>query len=192
MDAYEIPTEVLLQGAILYGCLPLWVIMGFCDYLCHRKARIEQTTGLRESLYHVVMGGQIGVPVFLGLLFEINVLLLLLALIMMVFHVWVAHNDVTYAIDMRRITIWETHTHSFLEVLPFVVLLLLVCKRWSAFVDLITFNWAGQLTLVPKATPIGSEYILGYAGFMLVVGVAPYLEEVWRCWKAGPIQVRAQ
>ena len=184
MDLYNIPIDVLLQGVILYGCLPLWVVMGFADYVCHRKSAIERTTGIRESVLHVVMGAQMGLPVFLGLVFEINVLLLLLAFALLVFHVWVAHRDVSFALHTREITIWETHAHSFLEVLPFVVLLLIVCKRWSAFVDLITLNWAGHLTLVPKVVPVDFEYIVGYFVFMMVAGVAPYLEEMWRCWNA--------
>lgn len=184
MGLYDVTTDMLLQNLILYGCLPLWVVMGFADYLCHRRSGIERTTGLRESIDHVVMGAQIGVPVFLGLYFEINVHLLLMALALLVFHVWVAHHDLTYALHKREITIWETHAHSFLEVLPFVVVALIACKRWPAFVDLITLNWAGHLTLVPKEAPIDFQYIVGYFAFMMVVGVAPYLEEIYRCWNA--------
>jgi hypothetical protein len=181
---YEIPTDVLLQSVILYGCLPLWVLFGFADYICHRASAIEKTSGIRESLFHVVMGAQIGLPVFLGLYFEINVLLLLMAFALLVFHVWVAHTDVAYALQTRKITLWEMHIHSFLEALPFVVVLLIICKRWSAFVDLITLNWAGHLTLVSKATPVDFYYIVSYFVFMLILGIAPYVEELWRCWNA--------
>lgn len=193
MNLYAIPTDVLLQNVILYVCLPLWVIVGFADYLCHRKSGIEHTTGIRESLFHVIMGAQMGLPVFLGLFFEINVLLLLLAFALLVFHVWVAHSDVAYAIDTRHITVWETHTHSFLEVLPFVVLLLIVCKKWSAFVDLVTLNWSGNMALLPRADPIDAHYILGYFLLMMAAGVAPYVEEMWRCWNMrGSLKASAQ
>lgn len=182
MDLYAIPMDVLLLNLILYGCLPLWVILGFADYLCHRRSEIQSTSGTRESLFHCVMGAQIGGPVFLGLYFEINVLLLLLAFVLLALHVWVAHSDVAYALRSRKVTLWEMHIHSFLEMLPFVVVLLIILKRWPAFVDLITLNWAGNLALVPKATPLDFHYIVGYFLFMLVVGIAPYLEELWRCW----------
>lgn len=184
MQISQLPTDQLIQNALLYACLPLWVIMGLADYLCHRKAAIERTTGIKESLMHVAMGAQIGVAVFLGLTFEINVLLLLMVGVVLVLHVWVAHHDVTYALRRREITVWETHAHSFLEVLPFVVVLLLAFKRWPAFVDLVTLNWAGNLTLVQKTTPLDAQYIVGYFAFMMVAGVAPYIEEVWRCWNA--------
>lgn len=182
MDLYAIPMDVLLLNLILYGCLPLWVILGFADYVCHRRSDIERTSGTRESLFHCVMGAQIGLPVFLGLYFEINVLLLLLAFVLLAIHLWVAHSDVAYALRARKVTLWEMHIHSFLETLPFVVVLLIILKRWPAFVDLITLNWAGNMTLVPKATPVDFHYIVGYFLFMLVVGIAPYLNELWRCW----------
>jgi hypothetical protein len=184
MAFYEIPTDLLVLNILLYGCLPLWVIMGFADYLCHRAARIERTTGVRESVFHFIMGAQMAFPVFLGLLFEVNVLILLLSFTLLILHVWAAHQDVVLAQDRRRITIWEVHAHSFLEVLPFVVLLLIITKRWPAFVDLITFNWAGNLSLVPKQLPIDTGYIVGYFLFMVTVGVAPYIEEMYRCWRA--------
>ncbi len=34
--------------------------------------KIEETAGIKETLFHAVMGVQIGIPIFLGLLFEIN------------------------------------------------------------------------------------------------------------------------
>jgi hypothetical protein len=168
---------------IMYGCLPAWLIFGLADYFCHRASRIERTTGVRESIFHIIMGGQIAIPVFLGLYFEINVLLLLLTFAVLILHEWVAHLDVAYALNTRHITIWETHVHSFLEVLPFVVVGLIVMRKWSAFIDLITLNWAGHMTLVPKTLPLDWHYITGYFALMMLADVAPYMEELWRCWR---------
>ncbi len=140
MDIRAVPIPVLVFNLVLYGCLPLWLIMGLMDYICHRRSKIEETSGLKESLYHAVMGVQIGVPIFLGLYFKINVLILLLMLAALVFHVWVAHCDVHYARSSREISMLELHVHSFLETLPFFTVALLVCINWEAFVDLITLN----------------------------------------------------
>ena len=41
-------THELLTGILLYGVLPLWVAAGFADYLCHRRTRIEATSGIVE------------------------------------------------------------------------------------------------------------------------------------------------
>jgi hypothetical protein len=181
MDLHHIPIDQLLFHVILYGCLPLWLIMGCIDWYCHKASMIEKTTGVKESIYHIVMGAQIGVPVFLGLFFEINVLLLLIFLFMLILHEWCAHHDVKYALDTRKITMLETHVHSFMEVIPFVVVLLLVCMRWSAFVDLITLNWGGQLSFVLLNTPVDRTYIAGYVTFMLLADVVPYIGEFVRC-----------
>ena len=43
MEAVEITRNVLM-----YFILPLWLAAGFADYLCHRAADIEQTSGYKE------------------------------------------------------------------------------------------------------------------------------------------------
>src|ERR1700710_476442 len=134
MDIRAIPIPVLVFNLILYGCLPLWLIMGLLDYICHRRSKIEHSSGLKESLYHAVMGVQIGIPIFLGLFFHINVLILLIMFAALVFHVWVAHCDVAYARGKREISMLELHVHSFLETLPFFAVALLICINWNAFI----------------------------------------------------------
>ena len=71
----------LLINVLLYVFLPLWGIAGFADWCCHRASRIEVTSGLKESLLHSLMGLQLGVPILLCLLFQVNVLVLLICLI---------------------------------------------------------------------------------------------------------------
>src|SRR5690349_23947212 len=43
MDAAE-----LTQNVLMYFVLPLWLVAGFADYLCHRAAHIETTSGAKE------------------------------------------------------------------------------------------------------------------------------------------------
>jgi hypothetical protein len=87
----------LLINLILYGLLPLWGIAGFIDWCCHRATKVESTSGLKESLIHSLMGIQLGIPILLCLLFEINVLILLICVAMWLLHEVVAHWDVHYA-----------------------------------------------------------------------------------------------
>lgn len=176
----ELTADILVFNFILYGCLPLWLIMGFADWYCHKKSEIEKTTGVRESLLHSIMGVQVGVPIFLGLYFQINVLLLLIMFAVLVFHEIVAHVDVKYALNTREISIFETHVHSFLEVLPFVIVALIICINWSSFVDLITFNWAGNMGLVWKPQP--AKYVTGYFVTLIILDVIPFIEELIRCY----------
>jgi hypothetical protein len=41
-----------MQVYQLYVLLPLWTIPGFGDYLCHRRSKIESTSGTQESITH--------------------------------------------------------------------------------------------------------------------------------------------
>lgn len=45
----------------------------------HRRTRIEETNGLRESAIHSLMMAEVAVPITLTLLCEVNPLLLALA-----------------------------------------------------------------------------------------------------------------
>jgi hypothetical protein len=182
MDLRAIPINVLVFDLVLYGCLPLWLIMGLLDYICHRRTKIEENSGLKESLYHAVMGVQIGVPIFLGLYFQINVLILLVMIAALVFHIWIAHCDVQYARDTRPISMLEMHVHSFLETLPIFTVALLICINWSAFVDLITFHWVGHLSFIfSRPQGVTTNYIASYVVLMLFADVLPYAEEFFRC-----------
>jgi hypothetical protein len=50
------------QAVLMYFVLPLWLAAGFADYLCHRAAAIEATSGWKESLLHLIQLGEMGVP----------------------------------------------------------------------------------------------------------------------------------
>ena len=93
----------LLINLILYGLLPLWSIAGFMDWCCHRATKVESTSGLKESLIHSVMGVELGIPILLCLLFEVNVLILIICVVMWLLHEVSAHWDVHYATPLRKI-----------------------------------------------------------------------------------------
>lgn len=172
----------LLVNLILYGLLPLWGITGFIDWCCHRATHVERTSGLKESLIHSLMGIQLGIPILLCLLFEINVLVLLICVLMWVMHEIAAHWDVHYASPRRKISIWEVHVHNYMATLPLYLLMLIVVLNWDVALRLLTFQWEGQLTLNRLSRPHGgSAYLTGYLVFMTVFCVFPYLEENIRC-----------
>ncbi len=180
----EQTVEGLSLGLILYVLLPMWVVAGSLDYWCHRVTRIEENTGLSESVLHALMGALVGIPLWLGIFFEINVLVLLVCFIFFVVHEVVAHFDVVLAQPVRRISVWEQHVHSYLSTLPFYVLTLIICRNWSMFLRTITFQWADGLTLTPRLEPVGTMgYVWWYATLMLVIAIVPYTEELIRCWR---------
>ena len=73
MSTDQMHVDSFTLSLMLYVLLPLWVVCGSLDYCCHRATRIEHNTGIRESILHSLMG----VPMWLCLFFEMNVLVLL-------------------------------------------------------------------------------------------------------------------
>ncbi|MBM4291112.1 MAG: diguanylate cyclase [Deltaproteobacteria bacterium] len=176
----------LILSLILYGLLPLWVLAGFVDYVCHWRTKIHENSGGWESLMHLCMGGQVALPMWLALTCKINVLILLLCFIVLITHEVVAHYDVLYARTARHISVWEVHAHSFLETIPFFITALVVCRNWEAFMQLITLDWAGHMGLELRDEPIGSEvgdrtFVARYFVLVILSGLLPYLEELTRC-----------
>ena len=175
-------TSNLLINFLLFVLLPIWGIAGFSDWLCHRATHIESTSGLKESLLHSLMGIQIGIPILLCLLFEINVLILLLCFFVWGLHEIIAHLDVHYAAPRRKISIWEMHAHNYLSTLPMYMLASILIINWPIFLKLLRFEWQGQIQLVRLEQPHGGEgYLPIYLSFMALICVFPYIEENLRC-----------
>jgi hypothetical protein len=175
----------LLINLILYGLLPLWGIAGFIDWCCHRATRVETTSGLKESLVHSLMGIQLGIPILMCLLFEINVLVMLICVAMWLAHEVAAHWDVHYATPRRKISIWEVHVHNYMATVPLYLLMLIAIINWDVTLKMISLDWEGQFTLERVAVPHGgSSYLHMYLTFMAVLCVFPYIEENLRCLRA--------
>jgi hypothetical protein len=177
-------TSTLLINVMMYGFLPLWGVAGFVDWCCHRATKIESTSGIKESLMHSLMGVQMGIPIVLCLIYYVNVLILLICIITWVSHEVVAHWDVRYAAPKREISIWEMHAHTYLGSLPLYMLTSILVINWDIFQQLVTLNWAGNMSLVLVEEPHGtSSYLPVYFMFMAAVCVFPYIEENLRCLK---------
>lgn len=175
-------TSDLLINTLLFLFLPLWGIAGFVDWCCHRATKIEHTSGLKESLMHSLMGIQMAIPIALCLLFQVNVLILLICIITWITHELVAHWDVHYAAPRREISIWEMHAHTYLGSLPLYMLAIIIIINWEQFMNLITFEWSGHMSLQWIQDPHGGHLFLPtYLSFMAIVCVFPYMEENQRC-----------
>lgn len=178
-------TSDLLINAMMYVFLPLWGIAGFVDWCCHRATKIETTSGLKESLMHSLMGIQMAIPIILCLLYYVNVLILAICIITWIFHEVVAHWDVKYAAPKREISIWEMHAHTYLGSLPLYMLMSIIVINWPVFQQLISLDWAGNMSFTLVEEPHGtSSYLPAYFTFMAVLCVFPYVEENLRCLKA--------
>jgi hypothetical protein len=176
-------THDLVLLLILYVILPLWGVTGFIDWVCHRATDIENTSGVKEALIHVLMGVQVAIPIVVGILFEMNVLVFLICLAALVAHEVVAHFDVKTTMHVREISIWEVHAHNYLSTIPFYLIALIGVRNPDTVIKTVTFDWAGEMALLLRSEPVGGgAYLPWYVGFMGVICLLPYTEEVFRCW----------
>jgi hypothetical protein len=171
---------------LVYVVLPLWVVCGFLDYLCHRASDIEHAAGPRESLIHWLMLGEVMVPLGLAVFFRINALVLGLMLVCLIAHEVTGYYDLKLAMATRKVTVFEHQVHSALEILPLTAILLVMALHWPQALALFGAGpQAADFSLGPKQTPRWGEIIPPGAAF-LALAVLPYLEELWRSLRASP------
>jgi hypothetical protein len=178
-------TAETTRNFVLYFAMPLWMTMGFADYLCHRATQIERTSGLKESLLHALMLIEMGIPVVLCLYFEVTALILVFMIVMFFIHEATALADIAYAQDKRAIWLIETHIHSYLGVLPFMMGSFVICLNWHQFQALVgASSTPADFGLRWRDPHFPIIYHLVMNGLLLVLLVIPYAEEAWRCYRA--------
>ncbi|GAC1614353.1 MAG: hypothetical protein NVS9B12_15210 [Vulcanimicrobiaceae bacterium] len=190
-------TSQVTKAYLTYGIMPLWIIPGFCDWLFHRKTKIEKTSGTHESLIHALMMTSIGVPAAAGLLCEVNALVLSSFVAAFIAHEALVIWDADYANGRRYISPGEQHCHSFLEVLPFTSLSFMLCVHWDQALALAGIGpQAPRFTLEPKKEPLPAAYVAALFGAITLFVGLPYAEELMRCYRAdgtlGPRKKPAQ
>jgi hypothetical protein len=74
------------QNVLMYFVLPVWLAAGFADYLCHRAALIETTSGPKESLLHLLQFAEMGVPTLAAIFLEINSLIIIVMIVCLILH----------------------------------------------------------------------------------------------------------
>jgi hypothetical protein len=173
------------RNVLMYFILPLWLAAGFADYLCHRAARIEVTSGYKESLLHLLQFAEVGVPILAALFLEINALVILVMIACFVLHELTAFWDVSYASRTRTVTPIEQHVHSFLEMLPLMALLMIVVLHWPQFLALFGLGSdPARFTLSLKQPPLPWLYTAAVLALVLLFDLLPYLEELARGLRA--------
>src|SRR5258705_5555209 len=126
----------IAQSMLMYVVLPLWLAAGFADYLCHRAASIETTSGPKESLLHLLQFVEMAIPTLAAIFLEINALIILVMIVSLVLHQLTAMWYVRYAYHTRQVIPLEQHVHSVLEMLPLTALLIVVLLHWQQFLVL--------------------------------------------------------
>jgi hypothetical protein len=177
----------LLTNYLIFFILPLWMVAGLSDYLLHRRTRIEENAGTKESMLHLLQLSEVGIPVLLALLVDINAFVILIMLIGLVLHEITALWDVSYASKRRYVSPLEQHVHSFLEVLPLMAVSFVTVMYWDQFMAL--FGVGAEtvsFALRPKANPLPTLHLVALLVSVACFVVLPYAEELWRCIRAVP------
>jgi hypothetical protein len=177
--------ELAMRRYVIYFLLPMWLVPGVLDHIWHRRKKIETTSGLGESLIHSLMMVEVGIPMLLGLVFEINAGLIALMLAAYLAHEATAIWDVSFAVERREVLPREQHTHSFLEMIPFCAVSFVICLHWNQFLALVGKGPERPgFALRLKQQPLGPRYVVRMLGAVALFIGLPYGEELLRCWRA--------
>jgi hypothetical protein len=174
-----------IVSLMFYFIIPLWMLAGVADWVCHRLSDIQHTTGAKESIIHLLMFAEAGTALVAGLFLEINALVIALIIAMFVLHEATGWWDIGYASTRREITHYEQHAHSFLEVVPLMAALLVIVLHWGQFLALFGAGpEEARFSLQWKAQPLPLAFSVGTMAAAILLEIVPYSEELWRCLKA--------
>ena len=165
---------------LMYGVVPAWILAGLVDWWCHRRTGIERTSGLPENLFHWLLFGEAGVALVAVGLLEIDAAVLLLVAAAFLVHEATTFVELRYTVPLRDVRPFEQMVHSFMEILPLLVLALVAVMAWDQVLALFE-GGAPDLALQPKAQPWPAGYLLAVAGAVLALNVLPLAEEGLRC-----------
>ena len=172
----------VLRYSLMYGVLPLWILAGLADWGCHRRTSIERTSGLRESAFHFVLFGQMGLGGLAALLLEINGGVLVLFAMLFCLHEVTTWFELRFVQPLRHITPTEQMVHSFMEIIPLAGLVMLGALHPQQLTSLFSSaptDWQLQL----KAEPLPATYLVLAVGGVFLLNLLPLMEEAYRCWR---------
>jgi hypothetical protein len=190
----EIPTtmtssDALLQHFLMYLVVPVWLLAGLADYFCHRASHIERTSGVAESLLHLLQFAEVGVPLLAVLLLEVNAAVLLIMLAGLALHQATAVWDVRYANATRHVAPAEQHLHGILEMAPAVATAVVAILNWPDFLSLFGIGEA-LFAIELKRVPLPAWYLGAVMLGVVTCGVLPYGEELLRTMRARITRAR--
>ena len=133
VSAAGIDTSSLTRRFLLYYIIPIWLAAGVADWICHRGSAIEQTTGAKESLMHLLMLAEVSIPVTAGFFLEVTAPIAALMIAAFLAHEVTALWDVSYAVTAPNVTPTEQHVHSFLEMVPLMAISFIAVLHWPQF-----------------------------------------------------------
>lgn len=174
------------KALLLYIVIPMWILAGLADWLCHRASDIEYTSGTKESLLHLLQFGEVGAGLLAALFLELNALVIAALIVLFVVHEITAIWDVRYAVSTRVVGPVEQYVHSFLEMLPLTAILMICTLHWPQAVALFGLgDEPARFSLAWKHDALPPAYLAIVLTAAFVLGFLPYVEELIRCRRAG-------
>jgi hypothetical protein len=171
---------------LMYFILPVWLLAGCADWLCHRASHIETTSGAKESMLHLLLFAEIGLPLLAAIFLEINAALIAFMIVAFVIHEATSLWDISYAVKMREVTPFEQQVHSFLEMLPLMAILFVISLHWGQFQALFGFGpEIARFELRWKEEPLPATYVLSILGAAFLFEIIPFVEEFVRGLRAN-------
>jgi len=180
MSATDALLWILLGGVVL----PVWLLAGFADYVCHARTDLAHTSGVHESRLHLVETAEIGLPMLAFLFLEPTALVLALMALGVVAHAWSSWRDFVYADPRRRIGPGEQYIHAFLTVLPWVALALVLVLHRDAIDAVFDPAVAAEWSLRWRDPPLDGGLLLAILGASALLTVLPGVIEFANAWRA--------
>ena len=173
--------ESITEGILLYFVLPLWVLTGAADALCHRICRIEATSGVLETVIHLLMAAEIGAALVAALFLELTGLVLVSLLVLWAVHEATSYWDLHYASSRRFIPPWEQRVHDYLAVIPLLALVLIAILHWTQVLAIVGLGpQPFDHTIRLKDDPLPAMYLGSLLSAIFLFNLVPYLFELAR------------
>jgi hypothetical protein len=172
-----VPASALF-AVLLCALFPMWLVAGVADWYCHRRTRLEATSGIVEWWLHVAQAAQIGAAMLVALLLEFNALALTLIGVLVLVHWLTAYLDNRYTHTRREIGPFEQQVHAVMTLVPVFAWALLVLAHPAAF-ERPEWRFDGK---DPALRPAAIALVVGLT---LLVDGLPLAEEGLRCARAA-------
>lgn len=178
--------STLIHAFVLLVLLPAWLLVGLGDWWCHRRTRIEDTAGPRESALHLALAGEAAVAVLPALFFEINALILVVIVVAFVAHELTTTLDFHIATPARSITPLEMRLHDYLTAIPFASMLLIFATHTEQALAIFgagseNADWG----LRWKSPQLPLSYLVVWLLAAGCLNITPFLEEFLRCLRVS-------
>jgi hypothetical protein len=158
---------------LAYAGYLAWLVAGAADFVCHARADLARTSGLRESGLHVIEMTLCAGLLLAWLIFDPGLGVFLVQFALVLAHAVAGYLDTRAAWRRRVITPVEQHLHSVLDLAPWIALGIVAYANAPAALQ------AGWPVAV-RETPLPPRlWALVLVPAMLLCGL-PLAREFWR------------